>query len=195
MQVLNKDLLLSTFEFNSNMKFKKFLEQYDSFMKEDSNLDDFNNSSTKEISRIEEKPRKSKSIKTNQVLADYINELNEDVKLTEYNLREKSLMCSSIWAKWLSYLHLEKENLQRIAVAKKKILANKSSTSSMTDSILKMKSQDKLLENDETLQRLAVLSKQTQDSIDYIERALGILANFGFTIKNTLEVFKMQFTH
>lgn len=104
-------------------------------------------------------------------------------------------MCSSIWAKWLSYLHLEKENLQRIAVAKKKILANKSSTSSMTDSILKMKSQDKLLENDETLQRLAVLSKQTQDSIDYIERALGILANFGFTIKNTLEVFKMQFTH
>lgn len=167
-------------------------------MKEDFNLDNLNkeNSSIEENdSRIEEKHRKSKVIKTNQVLADYINELNEDVKLTEYNLREKSLMCSSIWAKWLSYLHLEKENLQRIALAKKKILANKASTSPMTDSILKMKSQDKLLENDETLQKLALLSKQTQDSIDYIERALGILANFGFSIKNTLEVFKMQFTH
>ena len=146
---------------------------------------------------LEEKPKKSRNleIKTNLVLANYIKELSEDVKLTEYNLREKSLTCSSIWAKWLSYLHLEKENLQRISDAKKKILTKKMASTKTTDSILKMKSEDKIIENDETMKKLAVLSKQTQDNIDYIERALGILANFGFSIKNCVDVFKLQFTH
>ena len=146
---------------------------------------------------IEEKPKKSRNlqIKTNQVLANYIKELSEDVKLTEYNLREKSLMCSSIWAKWLSYLYLEKENLQRISEAKKKILAKKMATSKASDSILRMKSEDKIVENDETMKKLATLAKQTQDCIDYIERALGILANFGFSIKNCVDVFKLQFSH
>jgi hypothetical protein len=110
-------------------------------------------------------------------------------------LREKSLTCSSIWAKWLSYLHLEKENLQRIADTKKKILAKKMASIKATDSVLRMKSEDKLIENDETMKKLSVLSKQTQDNIDYIERALGILANFGFSIKNCVDVFKLQLSH
>lgn len=164
-------------------------------MIEDNDLDLLDKNSSD--NDLEEKPKKSRNleIKTNPVLANYIKELSEDVKLTEYNLREKSLTCSSIWAKWLSYLHLEKENLQRISDAKKKILAKKMASTKTTDSILKMKSEDKIIESDETMKKLAVLSKQTQDSIDYIERALGILANFGFSIKNCVDVFKLQFTH
>lgn len=164
-------------------------------MIEDNDLDLLDKNSSD--SNLEEKPKKSRNleIKTNPVLANYIKELSEDVKLTEYNLREKSLTCSSIWAKWLSYLHLEKENLQRISDAKKKILAKKMASTKTTDSILRMKSEDKIIESDETMKKLAVLSKQTQDSIDYIERALGILANFGFSIKNCVDVFKLQFTH
>lgn len=164
-------------------------------MIEDNDLDLLDKNSSD--SDLEEKPKKSRNleIKTNPVLANYIKELSEDVKLTEYNLREKSLTCSSIWAKWLSYLHLEKENLQRISDAKKKILAKKMASTKTTDSILRMKSEDKIIESDETMKKLAVLSKQTQDSIDYIERALGILANFGFSIKNCVDVFKLQFTH
>lgn len=164
-------------------------------MIEDNDLDLLDKNSSD--SDLEEKPKKSRNleIKTNPVLANYIKELSEDVKLTEYNLREKSLTCSSIWAKWLSYLYLEKENLQRISDAKKKILAKKMASTKTTDSILRMKSEDKIIESDETMKKLAVLSKQTQDSIDYIERALGILANFGFNIKNVTEVFKLQFSH
>ena len=139
--------------------------------------------------------QKTVELKTNKVLNNYIKELAEDVKLTEYNLREKSLMCSSIWAKWLSYLYLEKENLQRISEAKKKVLSKKMSDNKNNDSILRLKSEDKIVENDETMKKLAALSKQTQDSIDFVERALGILANFGFSIKNTTEVFKLQFSH
>ena len=145
---------------------------------------------------LEDKQKKTRNleIKTNPVLANYIKELSDDVKLTEYNLREKSLTCSSIWAKWLSYLQLEKENLQRISDAKKKVLAKKMSSTKATDSILRMKSEDRILEGDDTMKKLAALSKQTQDSIDFIERALGILANFGYQLRNVVEVFKLQIT-
>lgn len=142
------------------------------------------------------KPKDKKiHIRSNPELENYIYEFEDDVKVTEFNLREKSLTCSSIWAKWLSYLHLEKETIQRIAQAKKKILSSRMKDVKSSDSILRMKSEDKIIENDETMKKLALLSKQTQDRIDYIERALGILSNFGYQLRNITEVYKLQFNH
>ena len=63
------------------------------------------------------------------------------------------------------------------------------------DSVLRMKSEDKLAENDETLKKLKELEKKTQTNIDYRERALNILQNFTFSIKNTIETFKLNFEH
>lgn len=134
-------------------------------------------------------------LKSNTILSNYIHELNEDVKLSISNLREKSLMCSSIWAKWISYLFLEKDNLQRIANAKQKILKSKASQMKVHDSLLKMKSEDKILENDENIKKLNELQRNTQDCIDFIERSLNMLSSFGFSIKNALEALKLEMTH
>jgi hypothetical protein len=134
-------------------------------------------------------------LKSNTILSNYIHELNEDVKLSVSNLREKSLMCSSIWAKWISYLFLEKDNLQRIANAKQKILKSKASQMKVHDSLLKMKSEDKILENDENIKKLNELQRSTQDCIDFIERSLNMLSSFGFSIKNALEALKLEMTH
>lgn len=144
---------------------------------------------------MDEKPTRKVELKENVDLQRYIKELEDDVKLTEYNLREKSLLCSSNWAKWLSYLFLEKENMQRIADAKQKILKKKTATVKSTDSVLRMKSEEKISENDETIKKLNLLSKQTQDKIDYIERALNILQNFGYQIKNVHDVLKLQMSN
>ena len=144
---------------------------------------------------ILDKKNKEVQIKNNQILSNYIKELNSDVKLSEFNLREKSLLCSSIWAKWISYLFLEKENLQRILDAKQKILKKKTASSKTQDSILKMKSEEKISENDETIKKLNALFKNTQDCIDYIERALNILNSFGFNIKNAIDALKLQMSH
>lgn len=134
-------------------------------------------------------------IKTNDVLAEYIREFREDVKLTNANLREKALMCSSIWAKWLSYLYKEKENLSRIAETRQKILKKKMADVKFGDSVLRMKSEDKISEGDETIQKLKVLEKRTQTNIDWLERALNILQNFGFSIKNSIDAFKLNYEH
>lgn len=131
-------------------------------------------------------------IKDNAELAKYVKEFADDVKLTGANLREKSLMCSSIWAKWLSYLFHEKETAERISAAKQKIMKKKMAECKMSDTALRMKSADKISESDETMQKLSALSKLTQSNIDFIERALGILQNFGFSIKNTFEILKLE---
>ena len=125
----------------------------------------------------------------------YVKEFADDVKLTNFNLREKAMMCSSIWAKWLSYLYKEKENLTRISETRQKVLKQKMAGMKTNDSVLRMKSEDKLAENDETLKKLKALEKKTQTNIDYIERALNILQNFTFSIKNTIETFKLNFEH
>ena len=138
---------------------------------------------------------KNIEIKSNQILSNYIKEFNQDIKLSISNLREKSLTCSSIWAKWISYLFLEKENLQRIVDAKQKVIKLKTSQSKMHDSVLRMKSEDKLSENDEKMQKLNALQKNTQDCIDFIERSLNILNSFGFNIKNALEALKLETSH
>ena len=124
-----------------------------------------------------------------------MREFAEDVKLTNANLREKALMCSSIWAKWLQYLYKEKENLSRIAETRQKVLKKKMADVKFGDSVLRMKSEDKISENDETIQKLKVLEKRTQTNIDWLERALNILQNFGFSIKNSIDAFKLNYEH
>ena len=134
-------------------------------------------------------------IKSNIELDKYIKEFAKDVEITDYNIREKSMTASAIWAKWLSYLYHEKENLDKIAETKHKILKKKFAENKMQDSVLRMKSEEKIQENDLNIQKLNKLSKMTQDNIDYIERALSILASFGFSIKNVIEVMKLNLTH
>lgn len=135
------------------------------------------------------------AILSNELLASYIAEFNEDVSLSLRNLREKSLMSSSIWAKWLQYLYKEKENLQRISDAKKKVMQKKTAGLKNADSVLRMKNEDRIAETDETMKKLAELGRKTQTNIEYIERALNVLQNFGFQIKNCVEVYKLNFEH
>ena len=134
-------------------------------------------------------------IKSNRILSNYIRELNEDMKLSISNLREKSLLCSSIWAKWISYLFLERDNLKRIAEAKQKILKSKANSSKIHDSVLKLKSEDKIIENDENMKKLNALQSNTQECVDYIERSLNVLSSFGFSIKNAIETLKLETSH
>ena len=139
--------------------------------------------------------KKDIEIKSNQILSIYLKEFNSDIKLNEFNLKEKSLLCSSIWAKWISYLFLEKDNLQRIVDAKQKILSSKINSNKMQDSILRIKSEEKISENDENIKKLNALFKNTQDCIDYIERALNVMNSFGFNIKNAIESLKLQIAY
>ena len=131
-------------------------------------------------------------IKSNKELSRYIKELEEDVQLSIANLREKSLTSSSIRAKWLAYYYKEKENLVRIKNTKAKFIKQKMADSKCTDTVLRLKAEESIAKNDETMKKLNKLSEITQSNIEYIERAMDILANFGFSIRNATEILKLE---
>ena len=64
--------------------------------------------------------------------------------------------------------------------------------SKCVDSVLRLKTEESIAKNDETMKKLNKLSEITQANIEYIERAMDILANFGFSVKNCIEVLKLE---
>ena len=101
-------------------------------------------------------------------------------------------MFSTIRAKWLARYFKEKENLERIKKAKAKILQNKVSDLETKSSVLRLKNETIVSQNDETIQKLNNLAKLTQDNIEFIERGFSILDTFGLSIKNIIEILKLQ---
>lgn len=134
----------------------------------------------------------SLELKDNQELNSLIKEFNEDVELNIHNIRDKSFLVSTIRAKWLARYFKEKENLERIKKAKSKILQKKISESNTQESVLRLKTETAIAQNDETIQKLNAMAKITQDNIEFIERGFSILDNLGFGIKNIIEILKLQ---
>lgn len=131
-------------------------------------------------------------LKDNSQLNKYIRELKEDLKITLSNIREKSMTVSEIRAKWLNYYHVEKENLERIKRAKEKILKQKMGEVKNKDSVLRLKSEESIAKNDETVQKLNKLAENTKSTINYLEYAQNILNDFGWNIRNSIEILKME---
>lgn len=139
-----------------------------------------------------ETEEKTRYLKDNAELSKIIDEFNSDVEINIHNIREKSFLVSTIRAKWLARFFKEKENLERIKKAKTKILQQKINTSQTSESILRLKSENAIAQNDETIQKLNAMAKITQDNIEFIERSFSILDNIGFQIKNCLELLKLE---
>ncbi len=140
----------------------------------------------------ESEEKKLREFHDNQDLNDYNRELNDDMKVTKMNIREKSLMVSSLRVKWLNYYFKEKENLQRIKKAKDKIIKSKLGNNSLSNSVLKMKSEDVLSGNDEQVKKLNEMSERVKTNIEFLERAMNILNDFGFSIKNSIDILKLE---
>ena len=112
-------------------------------------------------------------ITTNKELAKYIAEFENDVKITDYNIREKSMTTSAIWAKWLSYLYHEKENLDKIQETKQKILSKKMSENKNSDSVLRLKSEEKILSTDDNIKKLNILKIFVRNTMQLVIKSIG----------------------
>lgn len=135
-------------------------------------------------------------------LEAYIKEFEEDMILREDNLIEKSLSRSAIAAKWARYSYEEErykkqilEQIDKLKNAlyqklyeKKKndILSQRATEMSIkieVESLLKKSSQYEKIKDD--------LSHQ-DDIIRFIAEAKQIISSFGFDIKNSIEVLKIE---
>jgi hypothetical protein len=129
-------------------------------------------------------------IKENKDLQKYISEFNKDVEVSIGNLREKSLMMSALRAKWLSYYMKEKENYQRIVTMKSEIIKSKADKSNSF--VLKLKSEEAIANSDERVKKLNILQNKTKENLDYLERAMNILNDMVWQIKNTINILQLE---
>lgn len=130
----------------------------------------------------------------NVFLGKYYVELSQDLFLNIANLQEKNLRCSSIRAKWLMYLTKEKENRKRVKKSKEELknaLLNKQEIDS-NKSILRQKNEDSLLKDNEPLKQLNETIEQLDEVIIFLEYAWNILNDFGYNIKNIIELIKLE---
>lgn len=132
-----------------------------------------------------------KEISDNPDMNKYILELRDDLSLTQMNIKEKSLMVSAIRTKWLNYYFLEKDNLKRIKSKRESIIKSKLGTSA-NKSILPMKNTDSICQEDETIKKLDKMTERVRNNIDFLERAMNILNDFPFTIKNSIDLLKLE---
>jgi hypothetical protein len=119
----------------------------------------------------------------------YSNELKEDLKLTMSNLREKALTTSSMKAKWVGYMAKEKDALQRLLAIRsdyQKSLLAKNKGGNAFDK-LKNSTQE-----DETLKKIDATRKNIELSLEVISQAIASLTEFGYNIKNSIEVIKLN---
>jgi len=119
----------------------------------------------------------------------YSNELKEDLNLTLSNLREKSLTTSSMKAKWVGYMAKEKDALQRLVALRneyqRSLLAKNKGNA--FDKLKSTTGQD-----DETLKKIDQTRKNIELSLEVIAQAISSLSEFGYNIKNAIEVIKLN---
>ena len=119
----------------------------------------------------------------------YSNELKEDLKLTMSNLREKALTTSSMKAKWVGYMAKEKDAMQRLMAIRadyQKSLLAKNKGGNAFDK-LKNSTQE-----DETLKKIDATRKNIELSLEVIAQAITSLSEFGYNIKNSIEIIKLN---
>jgi hypothetical protein len=130
----------------------------------------------------------------NKLLNKYYSELDNDLFLNIANLQEKNLRCSAIRAKWLMYLTREKENKKRLKLAKEELKTSllNNQESNNGKSILQQKNEDNVLKNNEQLKKLNEVIEQLDEAIVFLEYAWNILNDFGYNIKNIIELIKLE---
>lgn len=132
-----------------------------------------------------------KKIEGNPDMNRYVEELKEDIRLSKGNILEKSLLVGSLRTKWLNYYFKEKDNYKRIKSTKEKIIRSKVD-SKISDSILRMKSEDSVSKNDENVIKLNKMMDNVKENLEFLEKAMNILNDFGFTVKNAIDLIKLE---
>jgi len=129
------------------------------------------------------------------LLQQYINELEEDVRLDELNLKDAALTLPGKKAKWVSRLMIEKNSLLELSKKKDKTVATvieeikKESPIKLTYPSLK-----DAAERHTKIIELSQEIKEKEGVVEFLERVDKTIHSIGFDIKNLIELIKMETT-
>lgn len=132
----------------------------------------------------------------NKLLEKLGKELMEDIQVNIMNVRDKSMLVSTIRTKWVMKFFREKEQLKKLKAAKDQVLEqgvsdlHKKDATSRTMS--KLRVEEKVASENVNIKKLNVLISQQAEVIQFMEYALNIVADFNFTVKHALDAIKLE---
>lgn len=132
----------------------------------------------------------------NELLMKLGKELMEDIHVNLMNVRDKSMLVSTIRTKWVMKFFREKEQLVKLKAAKEKMIKKGVSELHISDStsrtMSKLRIEEKVESEDATIKRLNSLISKQSEVLQFMEYALNIVADFNFTVKHALDAIKLE---
>lgn len=136
-------------------------------------------------------------------LQNYMAQAEADLKVTEVNLKDKTLLRSSIGAKWCRYSFeeerykkklLEKEDQLREQIKKKLYEQKKQAISSNNPSVDKLMDvqAEKILITTDEYKKLKAELKEQEDIIRLIMEIQKLVSQFSFDINNINSTLKLE---
>lgn len=125
----------------------------------------------------------------------YTQELKEDTKVDEINLKEKALFLPGIKAKWVARMINHKNELNSLEKRKAKIISNLIERYK-AESPIKLHvavAKDKA-ETDESVLELNKKIQEEKLIIDFLERVEKIFSSMSFDISNIVKIVQLETT-
>lgn len=117
-------------------------------------------------------------------------QLLEDLKVNELNLREKTLECPAIKAKWLMTFMAEKRCLNVLEIALEDA-TGKYVREHGKEGVPKIKTTMESKSN-EHIQKIRKAISEQKEVVEYLDGVMKIVYAFGFEIKNILALLQLE---
>ena len=135
-------------------------------------------------------------------LEQYMKEFSADVSLNETNIHDKTLLRPAIAAKWCRYEYEEKRYKEKMVaglddlknqIAQKLYEKKKSAIVSQTinETMIKIEA-DKILKSSPQYLAKKTEIEDKDEIIRFIGEAKQIISQFGFDIKNSIDILKLE---
>jgi len=129
-----------------------------------------------------------------KIFETYCKELEEDLKINQLNLKDKSLVIPGIKHKWVSRLIRHKQNLISLKQAKKQTKQKIAEELGKAHIGLSLPTLDKKAEEHELIQKVNNSISNEELIIEYLEKVLDVTKTISYDVRNIVDIIKIEET-
>ncbi len=127
------------------------------------------------------------------ILTKYSEQISEELKINSLNVKECQMFLPSRKHYWVARLIEHKRDLNNLKKKKDKLVKALIDNKQVSSPIVLSKSnQEKLLEANETVEKLSEEIKTTELVVEYLEKVEKIFSSMTYDYKNIVELIKME---
>jgi hypothetical protein len=127
------------------------------------------------------------------ILEDYSKQIDEELKIDEFNIKEASMKAPARKHYWVSRLIFHKKNLLKLE--QDKILTIKTVSKQIMERSpvnLTQQTVEKTAQNHENIKKFDYQIKEEKNIIEFLEKVEKIYTSITYDIKNIIEVIKLE---